>query len=114
MNTITYEDFEKVDIRVGRVVDVQDFPEARKPAYKLTIDFGPEIGVKRSSAQLPGGHTKEEVLGSLVCCVMNFPPKQIGPFVSEALTLGFENTAGGGFILITPAKDTVALGDKLR
>jgi tRNA-binding protein len=111
--TITFEDFEQVDIRVGKVVEISDFPEARRPAYKLKIDFGPEIGIKRSSVQAVGGHAKEELLDSLVCCVINFPPKQVGPFMSEVLTLGFKNTAGDGWILIEPKKDSVALGSKL-
>jgi tRNA-binding protein len=110
---ITYEEFERVDIRVGKVIEVQDFPEARKPAYKLKIDFGPEIGVKQSSVQAVGAHTKEELLGSLVCCVVNFPPKQIGPFQSEVLTLGFTNTAGNGSVLIAPKNINVQLGDRL-
>ena len=116
--TISFEDFEKVDIRVGKVIDVQDFPEAHKPAYKLKIDFGEEIGVKTSSAQLPGAYTKDELLGMLVCGVVNFEPRQVGPFISEVLTLGFANTEGGtdakGFVVITPSKDSVELGDKLR
>jgi tRNA-binding protein len=111
---ISYDDFEKVDIRLGRVVDVQDFPEARNPAYKLRIDFGPEIGEKRSSVQAVGAHTKEELLGSHVCCVVNFPPKQVGPFLSEVLTLGFKNAAGTGWVLIEPKSDAVAVGDRLR
>jgi tRNA-binding protein len=111
---ITYEDFEKVDIRVGKIVDIQDFPEARKPAYKLKIDFGAEIGVKQSSVQAPGAHTKEELLGSLVCCVVNFPPKQVGPFISEVLTLGFRNNSGDGWVLIEPKKVLVDLGSKLQ
>ena len=110
---ITYEDFQKVDIRVGKIVEIQDFPEARKPAYKLKIDFGAEIGTKNSSVQAVGAHPKEELLGSLVCCVVNFPPKQVGPFVSEVLTLGFRNTAGDGWVLIEPKKDSVELGDRL-
>ena len=111
---ITYEDFEKVDIRLGRIIQVEDFPEAHKPAYKLTIDFGTEIGQKRSSVQAVGAHTKEELLGSLVCCVTNFPPKQVGPFVSEVLTLGFKNSEGEGWTLIGPKKNSVELGSKLQ
>lgn len=111
---ITFEDFDAVDIRVGRVVAVDDFPEARKPAFKLSIDLGPEFGIKRSSAQLVGAHTKEDLLGLLVCCVVNFPPKQIGTFLSEVLTLGFKNTAGDGWVVITPSKSSVAIGDRLR
>ena len=82
------EDFDKLDIRLGRIVEVADFPEARKPAYKLRIDFGDEIGVKRSSAQLVALYSKEELEGKLVLGVVNFPPRQIGPFISEVLTLG--------------------------
>ncbi len=111
---ISYEDFEKVDIRVGKIVDVQDFPEARSPAFKLKIDFGSEIEIKSSSVQAVGAHTKEELLGMLVCCVVNFPPKQIGKFMSEVLTLGFRNTAGTGWVLVTPANQNVELGSKLQ
>lgn len=111
---ITYEDFEKVDIRVGKIIDASDFPEAKKPAFKLVIDFGSEIGKKVSSVQAVGAHTKEELLGKLVCCVINFPPKQIGPFISEVLTLGFKNDQGNGWGLITPSKDSVSLGSKLQ
>ncbi|MDP2655650.1 MAG: tRNA-binding protein [bacterium] len=110
---ISYDDFTKVDIRVGKIVEIQDFPEARKPAYKLKIDFGPDIGVKQSSVQAVGAHTKEELLNSLVCCVVNFPPKQIGPFTSEVLTLGFRNNAGDGWVLIEPKKSSVDLGNRL-
>ncbi len=110
---ITYDDFEKVDIRAGKVVEISDFPEARKPAFKFKIDFGPEIGVKSSSAQAVGAHTKEELLGSLVCCVVNFPAKKVAGFTSEVLTLGFKNTAGDGWVLISPKNANVALGDKL-
>lgn len=85
---IHYEDFEKVHLRTGKVIDVQDFPEARKPAYKLTIDFGTEIGIKKSSAQIVDNYTKEELIGKIVVAVTNFPPKQIGPFVSEVLVCG--------------------------
>lgn len=110
---ITIEDFEKVDIRLGKVIDAQEFPEARKPAYKLQINFGGEIGVKNSSVQLVGAYEKEELRGLLVVCVVNFPVKQVGPFKSEVLTLGFKNTSGEGYILVTPSKETVSLGDKL-
>ena len=113
MDQITWDDFEKVDIRVGKIIEVLDFPEARKPAYKLKIDFGSEVGIKQSSVQAVGAHTKEELLGSLVCCVVNFPLKQIGPFVSEVLTLGFRNNVGGGWVLIEPKKAAVDLGSRL-
>lgn len=112
--TITWDDFEKVDIRVGKIVDIQDFPEARKPAFKLRIDFGPEIGIKNSSVQAVGAHTKEELAGSLVCCVINFPVKKVANFNSEVLTLGFKNAAGEGWVLIGPKKDGVELGSKLQ
>src|SRR5688572_28911922 len=109
--SIAYEDFEKVDIRVGKIVDVQDFPAARKPAFQLRIDFGSEVGVKNSSVQAVGAHTKDELLGMLVVCVVNFEPKHIADFVSEVLTLGFANAEGSGWILISPAKITVRIGD---
>ena len=110
---ITYEDFEKVDIRLGKIIEVKDFPEAKKPAYKLTIDFGDEIGLKRSSVQLPGTYNKEELEGMFVACVVNFPSRQIGPFISEVLTLGFKNTDGPGYVLVTPSKYSVKLGERL-
>lgn len=110
---ITYEDFEKVDIRLGKIIEVKDFPEAKKPAYKLTIDLGEEIGLKKSSVQLPGTYVKEELQDMLVACVVNFPPRQIGPFISEVLTLGFKNTDGPGYVLVTPSKHSVKLGDRL-
>jgi tRNA-binding protein len=86
-DVITWDDFGKVDIRVGRVVEVEEFPEARRPAWKLQIDFGPDIGLKRSSAQITN-YTMAELMGRLVLAVVNFPPRQIGPFWSEVLTLG--------------------------
>jgi len=107
---IDYEDFVKVDIRVGRIVRVEDFPEARKPAWKLYIDFGPELGEKRSSAQVTN-YTREELEGSLVMAVVNFPPRQIGPFLSEVLTLGVPDEAGA-VMLIRPDRD-VPLGGRL-
>lgn len=114
METISYADFEKVDIRLGKVIEVLDFPEAIRPAFKLKIDFGPEIGIKQSSAQLVGAHTKEELIGMHVMCVVNFPPKQVGKFISEVLTLGFKNSEGSGYIVATSSKNTVELGDKLK
>ena len=107
---ITYAEFEQVDIRVGRIVQVDEFPEARKPAYKLRIDFGLELGVKRSSAQITT-YTREELLGRQVIAVVNFPPRQIGPFMSEVLTLGLPD-AGGQVVLLMPTRD-VPLGGKL-
>lgn len=89
----TYDDFAKIDMRVGKIIAVDDFPEALKPAYKLTIDFGP-LGIKKSSAQITN-YKKEELIERQVICVVNFPPKQIGPFVSEILTLGAERDEGG-------------------
>lgn len=112
--TINYEDFERVDIRLGKVIEVQDFPEAQYPSFKLKINFGPEIGIKSSGVGAVGAHTKEELQGMLVVCVVNFPPKNIGKFVSEVLTLGFPNTDGTGWVLVTPAKKSVKLGDKLK
>ena len=109
--TISFDDFMKVDVRVGRIVDVQDFPEARKPAFKLQIDFGPEIGIKKSSAQITKNYTKEDLKGRLVMAVVNFPPRQIGPVMSEVLTLGAPDESGE-VMLIAPDRD-VPLGGRL-
>jgi tRNA-binding protein len=92
--TISYADFEKVDVRVGTIVGVEPFPEARKPAYKLRVDFGAAIGVKRSSAQITVHYTPEQLMGRKVAAVVNFPPKRIGPAVSEVLVLGFPDDKG--------------------
>ncbi len=108
---ISYDDFKKVDIRVGKVIKVEDFLEARKPAYKLAIDFGPEIGIRKSSVQVVDLYKKEELEGILVMGVVNFPPKQIGPFMSEVLTVGVENEEGK-VVLVRPDKNAL-LGSKL-
>jgi len=108
---ITYADFEQVDIRVGRITRAEPFPEARKPAYKLWVDFGPEIGEKRSSAQITVHYTLEELVGRQVLAVVNFPPRQIGKVLSEVLVLGLPD-ADGQVVLIGPGQD-VPLGGKL-
>jgi tRNA-binding protein len=108
---ISYADFEAVDIRVGTIVDVQPFPEARKPAFKLWIDFGPELGVKKCSAQITKHYDAEALKGRQVAAVVNFPPRQIGKFMSEVLTLGFPDEEGG-VVLIAPTT-AVPNGGKL-
>jgi tRNA-binding protein len=109
--TITYADFEKVDIRVGRIIRAEPFPEARKPAIKLWVDFGPGIGEKRSSAQLTRHYTPEGLVGRQVLAVVNFPPRQIGPVMSEVLVLGVPDEEGQ-VVLIGPGHE-VPLGGKL-
>ena len=109
--TITYADFDKVDIRVGRITRAEPFPEARKPAYKLWVDFGPEIGEKRSSAQITKHYTINQLIGRQVLGVVNFPPRQIGPVLSEVLVLGVP-AEEGAVVLIGPGHE-VPLGGKL-
>lgn len=109
--TISFDDFLKVDIRVGQIVQAEPFPEARKPALKLWVDYGPEIGVKKSSAQITVHYTPDALIGRKVLGVVNFPPRQIGPFMSEALVLGLPDEAGE-VVLITPDKD-VPIGGRM-
>jgi len=111
MTSIAYEEFERVDIRVGTIVAVDSFPEARKPAFKLKVDFGAPIGIKRSSAQLTDHYAPQELIGRQVAAVVNFPPRQIGPFMSEVLVLGFPDAACA-VVLIGPER-SVPNGGKL-
>ena len=108
---IAFDQFLTVDIRVGRIVAAEPYPEARKPAFKLRIDFGPVIGVKRSSAQITRHYTPDALVGQLVAAVVNFPPRQIGKFVSEVLTLGFPD-GDGEVVLVQPSRD-VPVGGRL-
>ena len=108
---ITFDDFLKVDVRVGQIVTAEPFPEARKPAFKLTIDFGPDIGIKKSSAQITRHYTLDQLLGRKVAAVVNFPPRQIGPVMSEVLTLGFPD-ADGEVVLVGVDRE-VPVGGRL-
>jgi len=108
---LSYADFQKVDIRVGRIIEVLEFPEARRPAYKLRIDFGRDIGIKKSSAQVTRHYAKADLMNRLVVAVVNFPPKQIGPYVSEVLTLGVPD-ADGEVVLLVPERD-VPVGGRM-
>ena len=103
MKTVNWIDFEKVELRAGTIIEVNDFPEARKPAYKLLIDFGDQIGTKKSSAQITHLYNKEELLGKQIVGVVNFPPKQIGPFISECLVTGFVQN-DGSVVLAMPER----------
>lgn len=109
--TITFDDFMKVDVRAGRIIEAHDFPEARKPAFKLTVDLGPDIGIKKTSAQVTQNYTKDELAGRMVLAVVNFPPKQIGKYMSEILVLGVPDE-NGNVMLIAPDRD-VPLGGRL-
>ncbi|MFN8345787.1 MAG: tRNA-binding protein [Spirosomataceae bacterium] len=108
---ISWQDFEKVELRAGTVVQVEDFPKARKPAYKIWVDLGPEIGIKRSSAQVTRRYTKEELLGKQVICVTNFPPKQVADFMSEVLVTGF--VLPEGEVILAQSERAVPNGTRL-
>jgi len=111
LDVINYKDFENIDIRVGEIIKAEDFPQARKAAYRLIIDFGTGLGIKKSSAQITKHYTKEELVGKSVIAVVNFPPKQIGPFISEVLILGLPD-GKGDIVLLSPTKK-VPLGGKV-
>jgi len=107
----TFDDFQKLDIRVGKIIEIENFPEAKKPSYKLTINLGKEIGIKKSSVQIVKNYEKEKLRGKLVLCVVNFPSRQIGPFLSEVLTLGVPDQ-NKECVLVQPERE-VPIGGKL-
>lgn len=109
---ITWDEFDKVDLRVGTIVEVQDFPEARRPAYKIKVDLGPELGIKKSSAQVTELYSKEDLLGLQVLCVCNFPPKQVGPYMSEVLVTGIYNEENK--VVLTTVERKVPNGARLK
>ncbi len=109
---ISWDDFEKVDLRIGTIVEAQDFPEARRPAFKIKVDLGPELGIKKSSAQVTELYSKEEILGLQVLCVCNFPPKQIGPYISEILVTGIYNEENK--VVLTTVERKVPNGARLK
>lgn len=109
---ITIDDFLKVDIRVGVIIEVEEFPEARKPAWKLKIDFGDKIGVKKSSAQIVANYSRGDLMGKQIMAVVNFPPRQIGPFMSEVLTLGFMD--GDDNVVLASVDKNVPVGGRLH
>jgi tRNA-binding protein len=111
MTQITFDQFLAVDIRIGTIVEAEPFPQARKPALKLVIDFGPDIGRKKSSAQITEHYKPEDLIGRQVCAVTNFPPRQIGPFMSEVLTLGFHDDSG--YVVLINADKHIPNGAKL-
>jgi tRNA-binding protein len=111
MPQISFDDFMKVDVRVGTIIEAEPFPEARKPAFKLHIDFGGEIGVKKSSAQVTKYYTAETLIGRQVAAVVNYPPRQIGPFMSEVLTLGFPDN--GGDVVLVAVERAVPNGGRM-
>ncbi|HEY3808487.1 MAG TPA: tRNA-binding protein [Steroidobacteraceae bacterium] len=111
MDSISWDDFARVELRVGRIVSAEEFPEARKPAYVLHVDFGPELGVRKSSAQITTLYRREQLVGRLVVAVLNFPRKQIGPLMSECLVTGFHNERGE--VALCVPDQPVPLGSKL-